>query len=265
MINEEILTTLQNQGIKKGDVLLVSSGVSKFIKNFCEQYEIDYSRKNTNIILGYFINTLQNLIGKQGTLLFPTYNWEWCRGKRFIYEKTLGATGYLGNYCLTRDDFQRTQHPIYSFAVWGKYKDYLISLDNIDSWGVDSPFAFLYKYNAKNLFINCDAFYTFKHFVEQCVGVKYRYQKFFKSIYEINGMESTREYAMYVRDLSLNIESDGPATIRLLFQKKACKYFDLFFTKCGIIDMRFSYEIIKDDIINNYSRNLIKQKDLVEK
>lgn len=29
--------------------------------------------------------------------------------------------------------------------------------------------------------------------------------------------------------------------------------------------MRFSYEIIKDDIINNYSRNLIKQKDLVEK
>lgn len=70
------------------------------------------------------------------------------------------------------------------------------------------------------MFINCDTFYTFKHFVEQCVGVKYRYQKFFKSIYEINGMESTREYAMYVRDLSLNIESDGPATIRLLFQKK---------------------------------------------
>lgn len=29
--------------------------------------------------------------------------------------------------------------------------------------------------------------------------------------------------------------------------------------------MRFSYEIIKDDIINNYSRNLIKQKYLVEK
>ena len=29
--------------------------------------------------------------------------------------------------------------------------------------------------------------------------------------------------------------------------------------------MRFSYEIIKGDIINNYSRNLIKQKDLVEK
>lgn len=133
MINEEILKILQEQGIKKGDILLVSSDVTQLILKLCggiENFNRSIAKKYCNDI----IDTLQNLIGEEGTLLFPTYNWGWCKGKPFIYEKTLGETGALGNAALKRTDFKRTKHPIYSFAVWGKDKDKLVSLNNVDSW-----------------------------------------------------------------------------------------------------------------------------------
>lgn len=258
MINEEILKVLQEQGIKKGDMLLVSSGIKQFAKNICFKYSLEYNKFNVNKVLNEFINTLQKIITKEGTLLFPTYNWGWCRGEDFIYENTIGVTGYLGNCALERDDFKRTQHPIYSFAVWGKYQDYLAKFDNIDSWGKDSPFEFLYQEKAKNIFINCNSFYTFKHYVEECIGVDYRYMKKFLSTYERNGKREEKEYTMYVRNLSMGIESDGPATVKLLHKKSCCAYFELFSVKCGIIDMYNSFDIIKEDILNNKSKNLIK-------
>ena len=85
---------------------------------------------------------------------------------------------------VTSKDFKRTKHPIHSFAVFGKHKNYLCNLENKSSWGEDSPFKFLYK-NAKNLFIGIDYKngFTMDHYFEQLTNVKYRYHKDFKSTY----------------------------------------------------------------------------------
>lgn len=255
MINEEILKTLQAQGIQKGDILLVSSDVTQLILKLCggiENFNRNIAKKYCNDI----IDTLQNLIGEEGTLLFPTYNWGWCKGKPFIYEKTLGETGALGNTALNRADFKRTKHPIYSFAVWGKDKDILVSLDNTDSFGKNSPFAYLHHNNAKNLFINVVEFYTFSHYVEESVGVYYRFVKEFKSVYEINSFQEERIYSMYVRDLDINVQNNIPLN---LFEKKGClKYFEILEIKAGLIDMYKSFKVIEDDILYNDSKNLMK-------
>lgn len=255
MINEEILKVLQEQGIKKGDILLVSSDVTQLILKLCggvKNFNRSIAKKYCNDI----IDTLQNLIGEEGTLLFPTYNWGWCKGKPFIYEKTLGETGALGNTALKRADFKRTKHPIYSFAVWGKDKEFLASLDNVDSFGQNSPFAYLHHNNAKNLFINVVEFYTFSHYVEEAVGVYYRFVKEFKSIYEINSIQQEKFYSMYVRDLDINVQNNIPLK---LFEEKGClKYFELLDIKSGLIDMYESFKVIEDDILYNNSKNLMK-------
>ena len=41
----------------------------------------------------------------------------------FDIEKSPSKTGTLGQLTLKRSDFSRTAHPIYSFSVFGKYKD----------------------------------------------------------------------------------------------------------------------------------------------
>lgn len=261
MISEEVLTTLKTQGIKRGDVLLVSSDVSQVILNLCGGVEY-FNKKTAKKICNDIIDTLQHLIGIEGTLLFPTYNWMWCKGKPFIYEKTLGETGALGNVALKRDDFKRTKHPIYSFAVWGKDMNMLSNLENIDSWGLDSAFNYLYVNKAKNLFIDVIDFYTFTHFVEESVGVDYRYIKEFRANYVINNVISERVYTMYVRNLNLNFENSSVKLLKLLENSSCLNYFECLDVKCGIIDMYKSFDIIKKDIINNNSKNLIKYKDL---
>lgn len=256
MINEEILKILQAQGIKKGDILLVSSDVTQLILRLCggiENFNKSAAKKYCNDI----IDTLQNLIGEEGTLLFPTYNWGWCKGKTFIYEKTLGETGALGNIALKRYDFKRTKHPIYSFAVWGRDKEFLISLENEDAFGEDSPFGYLFHKNAKNLFIDTSDFYTFTHFVEEAVGVSYRYVKPFKSKYIKNNIIKECIYSMYVRDLNINFEINFDL-LNLLKNKGCLKNFEIFEIACGVIDIYASFPIIKNDILNNSSKNIIK-------
>lgn len=91
---------------------------------------------------------LQTIVGAEGTLLFHTFFWSFCHGGTFDYDKTLGETGILSNRALKRLDFIRTQHPIYSFAVWGKDARYLAALNNVDAFAHDSPFEYMYQKNA---------------------------------------------------------------------------------------------------------------------
>lgn len=256
MVNEEILNILAAQGIKKGDILLVSSDVTQLILNLCGGIK-NFNKRIAKKYCNDIIDTLQELIGKEGTLLFPTYNWGWCKGKPFIYEKTLGETGALGNTALKREDFKRTRHPIYSFAVWGKDQNILINLDNIEAFGKNSPFSYLYYHKAKNLFISVDDFYTFTHYVEKKIGVYYRYEKNFKSQYLICGDKYEKTYSMYVRDLTIEFETNK-LLLNLLGAEKCLHKFDLLNIDSGIIDIFKSFDVIKNDIINNKSQNIIK-------
>jgi aminoglycoside 3-N-acetyltransferase len=188
-------------GINKGDIVLLSSDVTDLF--------IQCKKHGEKLDLNILLNKFQEAITKEGTLLIPTYNWGFCKGKAFDYNKTPSKTGIIGDIALKRKDFKRTKHPIYSFAVWGKDMDFLCSLENKESFGADSPFAYLEKVNAKNAFIggaslrNC---FTYVHYIEQKLGADYRFPKLFRSHYiDENNKDSIRDYSMYVRYLDKNI------------------------------------------------------------
>ena len=171
-------------GLKKGDIVYVASDILKLII-LCKKKKIQFNQK-------IIINCLQDITGKNGTLLFPTYNWDFCKGKTYNIQKTKSKCGALSNYVLKRSDFKRTSHPIYSFAVSGKLKNFFCNLKNKDSWGVKSPFHYLYKKKSKNLFIGIDykESFTMDHYFEQLTNVKYRYHKNFSANYiDENGIK----------------------------------------------------------------------------
>ena len=197
----EIEKIFDKINILNGDKVLVSSSILKFL--------IKSKKENKKFEANIIIDLLINKIGKEGTLLFPTFNWDFCKGKDFDYYKTLSSSGSLGNFALQRSDFKRTKNPIYSFAVTGKDKDFICSLKHESCFGLDSPFGYLINNKGKNLFIDIDYKdgFTFDHIAEETVGVDYRYFKNFSGFY-INKLNKKKKvnYKMYVRNLTLGID-----------------------------------------------------------
>jgi len=249
------LTLIQRLDIKKGDTLLVSSNIVRVFKILMDNEGITD--------LNFIINTLQETIGNEGTLLFPTYNWDFCKGLAFDYFKTPSKTGSLSKIALKRKDFKRTKHPIYSFAVWGKYQDYLCSLDNTDSFGVDSPFDFLYKQHGKNLIIDVDYqdCFTFLHYVEEAVGVIYRYIKNFSAVYiDEHSKTEEKQFSMYVRSLELETENNINPIGEVFEDKGIARKTLINDIPFIVVDLFHALDIIKDDIINNSAKKLVTYK-----
>lgn len=186
--------------VAAGDILVVSSDVLRLALAGRQHGEaFDCNR---------FIDSILAKVGAAGTVLFPTFTWEFSNHRRFDARKTPSLMGALSNAALKRPDFRRTRHPLHSFAVGGAKQDELCALDNVSSWSDDSPFGWLRRAGARNLFVGIDykLAFTFDHYAEQTVGVDYRYHKVFTGSYvDWDGQAREAQYSMYVRDLSRNI------------------------------------------------------------
>lgn len=238
--------------IYRGDTLLVSSDMKRLLFQCMEHGDA--------IDLNVFLNSLMEAVGKEGTILIPVFNWDFCKGKSFDYCKTPGRTGSLGKTALKRKDFIRTKHPIYSFAVWGKDAERLHEIENKDSFGQDSPFAYLQEVRAKNLFVDVsyqDSF-TFAHYVEEWEGkVPYRYVKDFTAGYiDEQGREEVRTYSMFVRKLDMNVCVTIDPMEQQFVQTGAQESYQINGIAFKLLDLTHAYELMKNDILYNRSRNL---------
>jgi len=231
--------------ILPGDTLLISSNILKMlIKNKKENKQLD-----ANLI----IDLLKKKVGKEGTLMFPTYNWDFCKGKEFNYKTTKSLSGSLGNAALKRKEFKRTKNPIYSFAVTGKNKDYICELNHQSCFSLDSPFGYLIKHKGKNLFIDLDYKdgFTLCHVAEEAVGVEYRYFKNFSGFYIDQENKRKRvNYKMYVRDLKSKIlmTAIDKKFDQILIEQKAYKMKIVNGISLTLIDMKKAYDSMLQDL-----------------
>ncbi|MCR5789847.1 MAG: AAC(3) family N-acetyltransferase [Lachnospiraceae bacterium] len=238
--------------LSAGENLFVTSDVKQLLYGLIEQGD----ETDLNILIDGMIECL----GPGGTLVFPTFNWAFCKGTAYDHYKTPCKTGSLGKIALSRGDFRRTKHPIYSFAVWGKGAEELCAIENKSSFGADSPFTYFMNHHFQNLFIDKDLqhSFVFVHYVEENNGpVPYRYLKDFTAPYtDENGVTSERTYSMNVRELSMNVENRIypyepdflKAGVMEVFQVNGIEY--------KIIDLKGAYPIIAEDVLHNRSRKL---------
>lgn len=231
-------------GLKKGSVVNVSSDVLRLA--------LEARAHGETFDANQFIEGLQEAVGPDGTILFPTFTWDFCKGIPFDRRKAPSLMGALTNAALRRSDFRRTRHALYSFAVWGRMKDELCALDNISSWSADSPFGVMDRAHAINLFVGIDykLAFTFDHYAEQTVGVPYRYHKAFRSTYiDDDGSSSEAEFTMYVRDLALKIETFVSPRLDEVLTKAGCYTFThvngIYF---GQVDLHGACRIMEQDI-----------------
>lgn len=243
--------------IKKGDILYVVSDILELSK------EAKKNKERFNV--SSFLEALQKKTGEEGTILLPTFNWDFCKDKPFDYKKTPGKTGALGNKALKTGSYRRSKHPLYSFAIWGKYKEQLCDIDPPNAFGEGTIFEFLYKKKAKALIIGLPILsgLTFIHQVESMVEVPYRYNKNFTGKYiDEKGNESEKTYSMYVRDLELNpLHINGFLPLGNIIEgKKISKKYTINTVDFNVLSLYDITTIIKNDILENDSRNMYVYK-----
>lgn len=258
MKDESFAAALHSIGINSGEVLYVSSDIKALLYNLIVERGIKTTKERNEALSG-LIDTFQNVVGSEGTLLFPVFSWDWCRGNGFNAKTTKGEVGTLSNWVLDhRPDFKRTRHPMYSFMVWGKDADYLAAMDNQDAWSHGSPFYYLQTRGAKQLLFNIEAYqgFTFGHYMEQEVHVPYRHPKYFFGEYtDENGMTETRMYSMYVRDI--DVECELGVHNDWLVKNGAAEQTEWEGNMLTTVDLQKSYSLIRKDMVESNGMNTL--------
>ena len=191
---------LQGVGVEKGDIIDVSSDMANVLL-YCR-------RIGVRLVPDHLIDSLQELVGPEGTVMIRTFTWDFCHGEPFDIRTSPSRVGALGNAAMKRADFKRTGHPIYSWMVWGKRADELLQMDHPSAFGPGSVFDFLDINHAKQLTLgNTSSDSTTQmHHVEAACKVPYRFDKPFTGEYtDYSGNTCLKTYSMHVRPLNLKV------------------------------------------------------------
>lgn len=248
MIYDEIISALD---VKEGErIWLASELIPYYFQCRKSKEEFDAS---------HLIDAFQNAIGPAGTLLIPTFTYDAKNYEFFDIKNSKSITGVLTNTALKRPDFKRTKHPKHSFAVWGADQDLLVNMENKNSFGIDSPFAYCLSKNVRQIMFGTDYdhCFTFVHFAEFICNVPYRYTKEFNITYvDEDGKESQFVCEYPVRDLSIEPTQQMNLIGEVLEKKGIAKMIPIRGIKNYSVDLAKSYPVICSDILDNMCRNI---------
>ncbi len=149
------------------------------------------------------INVMQALVGSQGTVLFPAFNFQsWTETHYFDIVQTPSKMGMITEQARLRPGAKRTPHPIFSFSVLGHRSEEFAGTEDVEAYGPNSAFALFHKTNGKIVSIGLDFNNTFSmhHYIEYNVGCDYREVKEFSGIYiGYDRKPHLKTYSMFAR------------------------------------------------------------------
>jgi len=152
------------------------------------------------------VQCLLDVLGPQGTLTMPAFNFDFCKGVAFDRQRTPCSTmGQLAETLRTWPGSRRSRHPLQSISAVGVRADQYTDDAGEKAFTDDSAFGRLLHHDAWVILlgINFQAA-SHIHAAEERVGVPYRYWKEFRGRYVDAGEEHEHRCWMYARDLQLD-------------------------------------------------------------
>ncbi len=189
---DDIKKALLLAEIKSGDTLFIHSDVSTIGRPVFQ---------NRNVFLEKIVNVFKEVVGSNGTLIMPTFTYSFCKGEKYDVNNTSSTVGILTEYFRKHAGVMRTKDPIFSTAIWGREAE-KISRVGKSCFGEDSIFGYIHEVNAKIVQLGTPQFaLTQLHFIEQKLGVSYRFMKKFTGIIKDCDEEYVDEFFYFVRKL----------------------------------------------------------------
>ena len=191
---ENLVEGFRDLGVEEGDTLLVHSSYKSF-------GEVEGGPLTV-------VQALEAALGTEGTLIMPTFNFDFNKGVPWDVRTTPSKMGILTELVRQDPRARRVFHPFYSFAILGKHADTLGSLRYKSSYERNSVFGKLRDLDGKIMVIGLSYTnsMTFFHHIEQLEGVDYRFLKQFTGeVTDENGNTYTDTFEMLVRDIDKGV------------------------------------------------------------
>ncbi|MFX1391994.1 MAG: aminoglycoside N(3)-acetyltransferase [Promethearchaeota archaeon] len=178
---DDLISDLEKIGIKKGDVLLVHSSLKR----------IGYVIGGAKTV----IEALLDVIGKEGTLLMPTYPLnarmlQLCESKNYIFDLNTTPTymGAIPSEFLKIEGIYRSIHPTHSVSAIGKYANEITKDHHIGhkTYGENSPWGKIKKLDGKILGIGVSLHVNAQyHYLEDMLGEDFPLKVKVDKIYKV--------------------------------------------------------------------------------
>ena len=157
------------------------------------------------------VDAILEIIGKSGTLIMPTFNYDFLKGIPWDIRSSPSQMGALTEIVRQDPRAKRMFHPIYSMAAIGPHEEELAAHRSHDCFGETTIFRKFRDWDAKILIIGLpySKSITFLHHCEQAAEVDYRFLKEFKgTAIDYEGKPHEEGYTMFVRDVDRGVVLD---------------------------------------------------------
>lgn len=156
--------------------------------------------------LSTLYNSLLTILGKEGTIIVPTFTYSYCKNEIFNVNESKSTVGVFTELVRQQPEAIRSNDPIFSMVAIGNEASLLMTRSSKNCFGKGSIYERLHKRNTKFLLLGIDynQGLTFSIHIEKMFGVKYRYDKVFKGI-TVNNDDCHEDSAIFfVRDFKIN-------------------------------------------------------------
>ena len=202
---ENLVEGFRELGVNEGDTLLVHSSYKSL-------GEVEDGPQTViralEAVLRLRADERGTPLSTEGTLIMPTFNFDFNQGKAWDVRKTRSKMGALTEVVRMDPRAKRVFHPFYSFAILGKHAEMLGSLRYKSAYERNSIFGKLRDLDGKIMVIGLsyNDSMTFFHHIEQMEGVDYRFLKQFTGeVTDANGETYTDTFEMLVRDIDKGV------------------------------------------------------------
>ncbi|MBF0526025.1 MAG: DUF2172 domain-containing protein, partial [Deltaproteobacteria bacterium] len=190
--SQDVSAALRDVGLGRGDVVFCHVGLLKL--GFPK--EMHQGRSAFEVIH----DSLWEILGPDGTLLTPAYSYSFCKGEVFDPDQTPSDVGPFGEAFRKLPGVKRSLDPIFSVAGKGPRVDELFADLPRNCFGSDSIYDRLGRIGAKLVNIGVTTHTrTPLHYIEQVIGVPYRYPKIFSGLIMRNSRPVKEDWIFSVR------------------------------------------------------------------
>ena len=224
--SDEFKKALIDIGLSKDDNVFIHSSLKTIGK-----YE-DLAQPD---LLNMIRVTIFDIIGENGFISVPTFNFKFAKGDDFDVDNTPSdGMGAFSEFIRKYNGSHRTSHPMHSISILGKNSKNIADLEGDTEFSENSAFDQLLKMNCKILFLGNSFTETFFHIAEEKAAVPYRFWKNFSGNLIKNSSKKKIEIKYYARNFEENPEPkvDVPKVFKFLdglniFTKKNNKKINL--------------------------------------
>ena len=223
---ENLVEEFRELGVTKGDVLFIHSSYKSF-------GGVEGGPQTV-------INALLDVICPEGTLIMPTFNYDFLKGAPWDIRNTPSQMGILTEIVRTDPRARRMHHAIYSMSAIGKLANEVAAHRSDDCFGETTIFKKFRDWDAKILILGLaySKSITFLHHCEQAAGVDYRFLKEFKgTAIDTQGDAHEETYTMFVRNVEMGVVLDfepiGALLDRQVVRRRKIGEADVRLMKCN--------------------------------